>query len=81
MLKYVLILFIAVGSSAFCNSLDLDQAKETAQEKIESGFEKTALGAIEVAIGVLYATKGDVAVSAGVAAHGLKNIKDGLIEK
>jgi hypothetical protein len=78
-LKYCFIsCAIVLSSIGFCEESCADKARAEANEKLESGFEKTALGTLEIAVGVFYATKGDVAVATGATMHGVYVIKEGI---
>lgn len=63
-----------------CNSTNLEDIKHEAQDKLESCFENTAIGALEVGLGFWRATKGDVVGAAAVAVDGFNRIKQGVHE-
>ncbi|MBM3191272.1 MAG: hypothetical protein FJZ63_01285 [Chlamydiae bacterium] len=71
-------LLIGVYSGVLAEDAVCDRITNEAKDKLESGFEKTAIGAVEIGVSVWCATKGDVIGAAGVALDGLNRIKDGV---
>lgn len=76
--KTIMLYFILLSSTAFCETINLDKTRESAQDKFESGFMKTAIGSIELGLGVLSATRGEITVAAGATAAGIATIKQGI---
>ncbi len=65
-------------SIAFTYESAGDQTRNDAKDNLESAFEKTAIGTLEVGIGVWRATKGDVIGATGATFDGFNRIKDGV---
>ena len=63
----------------FSQEYQSEQFRNEARDKLESGFEKTAIGAVEIGIGVWRASKGDVMGAAVATADGFNTMKDGVV--
>jgi len=77
---YFLFFVTGIHSIAFTDESTSDQTRNDAKDKLESAFEKTAIGTLEVGIGVWRASKGDVIGAAGATIDGFNRIKDGVYD-
>ena len=75
---YFLIFTTGISSIICAEEQTRERIESSAQDKLESGFEKTAVGAVEVGFGVFKATRGDVVGAAAATIDGLERIKRGV---
>ena len=69
-----------ISCKLFCQEYSPENLRKEADEKLESAFEKTTLGALEVGIGVWRAFKGDILNAAIVTSDGVNTLKNGILD-
>jgi hypothetical protein len=78
--RYYFISLIALLSSyTYSDEMNAGQTRSEAHEKLESGFEKAAIGTVELGISVWRASVGDPVGAAVAAVEGVNTIKSSVV--